>query len=65
MAQELFLKKGYDESVDIFALGTMIYEIYSGEIPFTGLDPSTIKDKILKDPSMPNNMLFKIKKPVL
>lgn len=30
MAQELFLKKSYDISVDIFALGTMIYEIYSG-----------------------------------
>jgi serine/threonine protein kinase len=30
MAQELFLKKAYDESVDIFALGTLFYEIYYG-----------------------------------
>ena len=30
MAQELFLKKGYDESVDTFALGTLLYEMYSG-----------------------------------
>ena len=30
MAQELFLKKSYDQSVDIFALGTLLYEIYTG-----------------------------------
>lgn len=30
MAQELFLKKGYDEKVDIFAFGTLMYELYSG-----------------------------------
>lgn len=30
MSPELFLKKAYDMSVDIFALGTMLYEIYSG-----------------------------------
>jgi serine/threonine protein kinase len=30
MAQELFMKKSYDHSVDVFALGTLIYEIYTG-----------------------------------
>lgn len=30
MAQELFQKKSYDETVDIFALGTLLFEIYSG-----------------------------------
>jgi MAP/microtubule affinity-regulating kinase len=43
MAQELFLKKSYDMSVDIFALGSMLYEIYSGEIPYHGIDPADIR----------------------
>jgi serine/threonine protein kinase len=54
MAQELFLKKSYDHSVDIFALGTLLYEIYTGEIPYYGLDPADIKDKILKDSNLPS-----------
>lgn len=43
MAQELFLKKAYDESVDIFALGTLFYELYAAEVPYAGLDPGDIK----------------------
>ncbi len=35
--------------MDIFALGTLIYELYSGEIPYNGLDPADIKDKLTKD----------------
>lgn len=54
MAQELFLKKSYDRSVDIFALGTLLYEMYTGEIPYYGLDPADIKDKILKDSNLPS-----------
>lgn len=54
MAQELFLKKSYDQSVDIFALGTLLYEIYTGEIPYYGLDATDIKEKILKDPTLPS-----------
>lgn len=53
MAQELFLKKSYDQSVDIFALGTLLYEIYTGEIPYFGLDPADIKEKIMKDSNLP------------
>lgn len=30
MAQQLFLKRAYNESVDIFALGTLLYELYVG-----------------------------------
>lgn len=30
MAQQMFQKKAYDEMVDIFALGTLLFEIYSG-----------------------------------
>lgn len=49
----MFMKKSYDMSVDIFALGTMLYEIYSGDIPYHGIDPSDIKDKVLKDSNLP------------
>lgn len=52
MAPELFQKKGYDSSIDVFALGTLLYEVYTSEIPYYGLDPSDIKDKVLKDSSL-------------
>lgn len=62
MAQELFQKKSYDETVDVFALGTLLFEIYTGEIPYNGLDPATIKEKLLKDHSLTSHS---ISKPVL
>ena len=54
MAQQLFMKKSYDQSVDVFALGTLIYEIYTGQIPYYGLDPLDIKERILKDSNLPS-----------
>ena len=54
MSQELFLKKGYTSSIDIFALGTLIYEIYARDIPYNGLDPADIKEKVLKDHCLPS-----------
>ena len=63
MAQELFMKKSYDLSIDIFALGTLLYELYAGEVPYFGLDPVDIKAKILKDSNLP--MKMSIKKSVL
>jgi hypothetical protein len=39
--------------VDVFALGTLLYELYAGEVPYQGLDPADIKDRILKDSSLP------------
>lgn len=53
MAQQLFAKKSYDQSVDIFALGTLLYEIYTKEIPYYGLDPADIKERINNDHSLP------------
>ena len=47
------MKKSYDLSVDVFALGTLIYEIYTGDIPYYGLDAADIKDRILKDHTLP------------
>ncbi|CAG9324739.1 unnamed protein product [Blepharisma stoltei] len=48
MAPELFKKQAYDEKVDVFAFGTLIWEIYAREIPYDGLDPGDIKEKILR-----------------
>lgn len=59
----MFLKKSYDISVDIFALGTLLYEIYASEIPYHGIDPADIREKVLKDSSLPNKK--SIKKSVL
>jgi serine/threonine protein kinase len=59
MAQELFLKRSYNQSVDVFALGTLIYEIYTGEVPYHGLDPADIKEKVLKDGNLPNKISVK------
>jgi hypothetical protein len=43
-------------------LGTLLYELYACEIPYHGLDPSDIKDRILKDSNLP--MKISIKKPI-
>lgn len=49
----MFQKRAYNESVDVFALGTLLYELYAGEVPYQGLDPADIKDRILKDSNLP------------
>lgn len=62
MAPELFEKRAYNESVDVFALGTLLYELYAGEVPYHGLDPQDIKSKVVKDSTLPLKM--SVKKPV-
>lgn len=49
MAPELFLKRTYDESVDIFAYGTLLWEILTREVPFDGLDVPDIRSKVEKE----------------
>ena len=46
MAPELFLKRGYNESVDIFAFGSLLWELVSREVPYDGLDPMDIAAKV-------------------
>ena len=43
MAPELFQKRQYDESVDVFAFGTMLWELVWREVPNDGLDPVDIR----------------------
>jgi serine/threonine protein kinase len=49
MAPELFQKKAYDEKVDIFAFGTLIWEVMAKKIPYEGYEVSDIKNKCLND----------------
>ena len=46
MAPELYLKKAYDSSVDIFAYGTLLYELFAREVVYEGLEPLDIMQKV-------------------
>ena len=46
MAPELFQKRQYDEKVDIFAFGTLIWELVWREVPLDGFEPAEIKAKV-------------------
>ena len=39
MAPELFQKRSYDQSVDVFAFGSLLWEILCRRVPYDGLDP--------------------------
>lgn len=46
MAPELFAKRRYNESVDVFAFGTMTWEVASTEIPHANMDPVDIAHRV-------------------
>ena len=46
MAPELFQKRQYDEKVDVFAFGTLLWEILSREVPYDGLEAADIRAKV-------------------
>lgn len=48
MAPELFRRQAYDESIDVYAFGTLLWEIISRDIPYDGLDPQDIRDRVLR-----------------
>ena len=48
MAPELFKKQSYDEKVDVFAFGTLFWETFAREVPYDGLEPTDIRDKIVR-----------------
>lgn len=50
-APELFAQQPFDESIDVFAFGVILYEIFSGELPYSNIHPSlsqaSISQKVL------------------
>lgn len=52
MAPEIFQKRSYDRKVDVFAFGTLLWELFSRKIPFEGLEPSVIMQKVLSEESL-------------
>eukprot|EP00439_Symbiodinium_sp_Y106_P067137 s961_g11.t1 len=46
MAPELFAKRKYDETVDVFAFGTMVWEVAASEIPHANLDAPDIAHRV-------------------
>lgn len=48
MAPELFQKRQYDEKVDVFAFGALLWELAMREVPFDGLDAADIRAKVEK-----------------
>lgn len=57
MAPELFLKRQYDLSVDVFAFGSLLWEIMNREVPFDGLDASDISQKVIRGEKLKDNTL--------
>ena len=60
MAPELFLKRSYDEKVDVFAFGCLMWEIINREVPFDGLDPSDISQKVIKGEKLKDHSIAQI-----
>lgn len=49
MAPELIRKEDYDAKVDIFALGTLVFELCTNSIPFENYDETMIIDALQKN----------------
>jgi len=52
MAPEIFQKRAYDEKIDVFAFGTLLWELFSRKVPYEGLEPSDIMQKVVKEDSL-------------
>eukprot|EP00933_Yihiella_yeosuensis_P012962 TRINITY_DN12247_c0_g1_i2.p1 TRINITY_DN12247_c0_g1~~TRINITY_DN12247_c0_g1_i2.p1 ORF type:complete len:622 (+),score=124.27 TRINITY_DN12247_c0_g1_i2:224-2089(+) len=46
MAPEIFQQMKYNESVDVFAFGTMLWEAMTVEIPWANWDPGDIRERV-------------------
>ena len=52
LAPEIFQKKAYDEKIDVFSFGTLLWETFARSVPFEGIDPMDILPKLLKEESL-------------
>ncbi|NVB41697.1 protein kinase [Pseudenhygromyxa sp. WMMC2535] len=48
MAPELISGKPVDKRIDIFALGVMLYQLATNELPFSGRNPAQVLNRILE-----------------
>jgi serine/threonine protein kinase len=53
MAPELLKNTKFSDKSDVFAFGMLWYEIVSFEVPFEGLEPITIKAKVVDEKERP------------
>jgi len=55
MAPELHASKPYNEKVDVYAFGIMLWEFLAKQVPFDGAGPAEIRDSVLagERPEMP------------
>jgi serine/threonine protein kinase len=50
MAPELIQGKPYDKSIDLYALGVIAFEMFSGVLPWDGADPRQVLISVCKKP---------------
>jgi len=60
MAPELFLAKSHAASVDVFAFGVLLNELWAREVPWDGYSPLDIRDKVTANvrPAIPRTMPY-------
>ena len=46
MAPELFQKRQYNEKVDVFAFGTLLWELIERKVPYDGFEAAEISQKV-------------------
>jgi serine/threonine protein kinase len=60
MAAELFQKRQYNEKVDIFAFGCLLWEIINREVPYDGLDAQDISARVISGDKLKDHALASI-----
>ena len=46
-APELVRSRRYDERVDVFSYGLLIWEMFTGQLPFADLEPAQVAAKMV------------------
>lgn len=56
MAPELLMNKHFNKSVDVYSFGILLWEIFSGEVPFHMVDVTDIRQRVIAGnrPSIPS-----------